>query len=176
MKAILFVFGFVIGTLFGAGIFIYRDLTKAPPSETDILFAQKNYYDFQEMAVNISGTLTGDGLAYPNNTYAISCLREKGDCWVASVEQIGSGQVGRMDNPYWIPITKWDQSEVVAQEEENTFSCARTVLTIDRLSKAALVVFLPINQTSPNCAKAETKIRKYSIEDSPGWKRLTSKR
>jgi hypothetical protein len=67
--------------------------------------------------VGISGTLTGKDMAYPNNTYAISCIREAKACFVSYVQQIGHDQIGRMENPSAYPIVKWTEYEVVAQEE-----------------------------------------------------------
>jgi hypothetical protein len=80
------------------------------------VFALKNFYDIGQ-AVGILGTLTGKGLAYPNNTYAVSCYGEYKACFVAYVEQIGHNQIGRMENPLAYPIVKWTEDEVIAQEE-----------------------------------------------------------
>jgi hypothetical protein len=71
-------------------------------ADNDIMFAPKNFYDTSEF-VAVSGTLSGDDLAYPNNTYAFSCTKQSQQCWVSSIEQIGANQIGRMDNPIrWI--------------------------------------------------------------------------
>ena len=145
-------------------------------ADDDIIFAPKNFFDGTgDLNVAISGTLTGDGVAYKNNTYSISCLKEFNACFVSSVEQIGDRQIGRMDFVYSYPITKWDPSEVVATEETADWYCARTTITLVRKSQTALWVQEPINQTRPACLKSDTKIHKWTIEDSLGWKRINRK-
>ena len=74
-----------------------------------------------------------------------------------------------MDGPYEVPIVKWNDYEVVAQDEVPLFGCFRTTMTIDRKRQALLWVDEPVNQTKPSCKDADTNIRKYSIEDAPGW-------
>jgi hypothetical protein len=174
-KWVLFIVGIVVGAVGVFAWFVWMQMRNTAGPDDDLMFAEKNFFEFQDMSVYISGTLTGEGLGYPNNTYAISCIHDKGDCWIASVEQIGPKHVGRMDNPYSIPITKWDKNEIVASEEPSMFACVRTILTINRFSKEALLVYMPVNQTKPDCAKSESKIRKYTIEDSIGWKRLNAR-
>jgi len=146
-----------------------------PRPDDQIVFAPKNSYDSKQSGkfgpVAISGTLTGNGLGYPNNTYAVSCSKEWKACFIAYVEQIGHNQIGRIQNPYSYPIVKWNDYEVIAQEEPSLFGCFRVTITIDRKSEALLWLEEPINQTKPNCKNAGTNIRKFSIEDSPAWRR-----
>jgi hypothetical protein len=73
------------------------------------------------------------------------------------------------------PITKWTQYEVVAAKEPGCFGCSSVTITITRKSERALWVEQPINQTKPECLKSETKIYKYTVEDSIGWKRINKK-
>lgn len=173
MKTMSFLCGLILGTIVGAGSLIYFQITHPRDTDNDLLFADKSFFEFQEMAVSVSGTLTGQGLGYPNNSYSISCVREKRECWIASIEQIGPKQIGRPDAPYAIPITKWDANEVVATEE-SSYSCSQTVLTINRRSKTTLIAYIPINQTKPECAKSESNIRKYTIEDSPVSRKIAA--
>jgi hypothetical protein len=179
-KLLLFICGLLLGAVGAFGTIIYFDVRKPPPPDDQLVFAPKNFYDARMDIGNkdrefgrvyISGTLTGKGLAYPNNTYAISCIHKFDSCFVASVQQIGHDQIGRMDNPYEYPIVKWTEYEVVAQEEPSLFGCFRVTITIDRKRESLLWVEEPINQTKPSCKDADTTIRKYSIEDSPRWKR-----
>jgi hypothetical protein len=123
--------------------------------------------------VYISGTLTAlTGKGSDNNTSAVSCFRRYKACFISSVKQIGHDHIGRMDNPYDYPIVKWTEYEVIAQEEPSLFGCYRVTITINRKNETLLWVEEPINQTKPNCKDADTTIRKYSIEDSPAWKRI----
>jgi hypothetical protein len=176
-----FIAGLLLGAIATVGVVIYLMANKQRPTEGDqIIFAGKTFYDSKQSGMDfglvaISGTLTGKGLAYPNNTYAVSCDKEYKACFVSFVQQIGHNQIGRMDFPLAYPIVKWNDYEVVAQEDLSPIGCFQVTLTIDQKNQALLWLEEPINQTKPNCKDADTNIRKYSIEDSPGWKRLTTR-
>ena len=172
MKFATFVGGLIVGTICGAAALIYLQTRNAPSEEAALTFAPKNFANFSEISVAISGTLTGEGLGNKNNTYAITCLKERMECWVSSVEQIGARQIGRMEYPYSYPITRWSASEIVAEEEA---TCLKTTITITIRQQSALWVQQPINQTRPACKDSDTKTYKWSIEDSPGWKRTFGK-
>ncbi len=146
----------------------------ANAADDDIIFAAKNFWD-NYGAVAISGTLTGDGIAYKNNTHSIWCIEERKECLITSIEQIGDKQIGSLAYPYSIPVMKWTDYEVVAAEDPGLFACSRTTITISRKSQTALWVQEPINQTKPACKKSDTKIYKWTIEDSPGWIRVMRK-
>jgi hypothetical protein len=81
-----------------------------------------------------------------------------------------------MDGLGSTPIRKWNEYEVIASDDAyegpTAWQCQKTTITISRKTKTALLVEEPINQTRPACAKADTQLHKYTIEDSPGWKRL----
>jgi hypothetical protein len=145
-----FIAGLLLGAIATVGVVIYLMANKPKPTEDDqIMFARKNFFDTKQTGMDfglvaISGTLTGKGLAYPNNTYAVSCNKEYKTCVVSFVQQIGHNQVGRMQDPFIYPIVKWNDYEVVAQEEPSPIGCFRVTLTIDRKSQALL--WLPIRQ------------------------------
>jgi hypothetical protein len=175
-RLLLFICGVLVGAVGAFGTLFYWEMRKPSPPEDQIIFAPKNFYDSKmdgEFSfVGISGTLTAlTGKRLENNTHAVSCYGRYNACFIASVNQIGHDQIGRMDNPYDYPIVKWNEYEVVAQEEPSLFGCFRVTVTIDRKRETLLWVEEPINQTKPSCKDADTTIRKYSIEDSPGWKR-----
>ena len=134
--------------------------------DEDITFAPKNWWDTGE-SVGISGTLTGDDIAYRNNTYAIACYNQLGSCFATSVEQIGPKQIGRMDYPYRLAIIQWTPYEVVARDEA---SCVTITVTLSRKSQTALWVEQPTDKQQPFCNP--TKIHNWTIEDSLGWKRI----
>jgi hypothetical protein len=176
-----FIAGLLSGAIVTVGVVTYWMANKPKPPEDDqIMFARKLFVDSKEIGMDfawvaISGTLTGKGLAYPNNTYAVSCYMEYKACFVSFVEQIGHNQVGRVENPLAYPIVKWNDYEVIAQEGPSPIGCWRVTLTIDRKSQALLWLEEPSNQTKVDCKDADTNIRKYSIEDSPGWRRLNNR-
>jgi hypothetical protein len=143
-------------------------------ADDDITFAGKSFYD-NGYAVAISGTLTGDGVAYKNNSHSIWCIKEREECLIAAIEQIGEKQTGRLEYPYSIPVTQWTDYEVVATQDTAAYNCSKTTITISRKSQTALWVQEPINQAKPACQKSDTKIYKWTIEDSPGWKRTMRK-
>ena len=61
----------------------------------DIIFAPKAFVDLGEM-VGISGTLTGDGISYKNNTKSITCFKALRKCFAAGIEQAGDRQLSRL--------------------------------------------------------------------------------
>jgi hypothetical protein len=173
MKWVPFIVGLLIGGIGGAGGVLYLVASNKTAAETDVVFAQKNFYDGEEM-IGLSGTMTGAGIAYPNNSYSIGCYRDRKECWLTSVEQIGRNLMGRMDAPYAYEISKWTPNEVIAGAD-GSLGCFKTTITIGRKTQDVLWVEEPVNQTQPRCKNADTKIRKYSFDDSPGWKKIFGK-
>jgi hypothetical protein len=147
----------------------------ADSGEEHVKFAPKNFFDYKE-SVGVSGTLTGPDLGFKMNSYAVQCIKELNHCIVASVEAIGDNHIGRLDYPYLVPVIKWNDYEVVAQEEMPLFACSRLTFTITRKQETALWVQEPVNQTKAECAKSDGKYRKYTIEDPPYWKEMKSRR
>jgi hypothetical protein len=171
MRWVLLLVGLVVGFVSGAGSIIYIQMSNARDTgEMSIVFAPKNYYD-TEQVVAVSGTLTGPGMAYPNNTYSIACYQEMKECWMTYVDAIGAQQIGRMDAPSAYDIRSWTRNEIVAGYDA-PFGCFKTTITIARSTKEALWVEEPINQTKPFCKESKNEIRKFSIEDSPAWKKM----
>ena len=142
--------------------------------EDRVKFAPKSFFD-TGAAVFLSGTLTGDGLGYKTNSYSISCVKEMNQCMVASIQAIGDNHIGRMEGPYVIPIIKWTDYEVVAQEDVPLFNCYRTVVTLVRKQQAGYWVEEPVNQTKPDCSKSDGKFRKFTIEDPTYWKKMNTR-
>jgi hypothetical protein len=152
-------------------------MSQAPPDQ-QIIFAQKDFYDSAQTTgegfVSISGTLSGDGVAYKNNTVAVSCYKDRMECLTNSIEQIGPNQVSRLAQPTSYPITKWDTYEIVATGLVTSMSCRKDTISIVRKSQSAVWVEEPINQSSAACKNADTRLLKFTIEDSPGWKALNA--
>jgi hypothetical protein len=144
-------------------------------ADDDIVFAPKNFADQGDEFVGISGALTGTDIAYKNNTYAIACFKGRKECLVTYIEQIGPNQIGRIEYPYSYPVVSWTAAQVVASEEASTYGCSRVTITITRKTETALWVEEPVNQSTPQCAKSDGRVRKYTVEQSIGWKRLNGK-
>jgi hypothetical protein len=152
-------------------------LDNSRADDEDIIFAAKLFVDLPRYgSVAISGTLTGDGIAYKNNAISISCFKDRQECYIAYIQQIGHNQMGRLQFVDIYPIAKWDDKEVVAVQEVGELDCARITIAITRKSQSALYVREPINQTRPQCSQfPDEKVYRWTIEDSPGHKRLFAK-
>ena len=178
MRWVIVICGPLLGAALGAGGLLYWDEHR-PVERQPIMFGKKVFSDNEASLgigiVYITGTLTGEGLAYPNNTFAITCYEDRRECLVSSVNEIGINMIGRLDMPQIIPVAKWDKSEIVARDEITELTCVRITLTIERKRETALWVEEPVNQTRPFCKNAEGKMHKYTIEDSPGWQKVFGK-
>jgi hypothetical protein len=139
--------------------------------DDDIVFAPKAFINMGEAFVGMSGTLTGEGVPYKNNSHVISCERELKYCVVSHTEQIGDKQIARLEYPTLYRITKWDTEEVVATDN-NGVGCSRTTIVLARKKETALWVEEPINQTKTECANSSPIVRKWTIENSLGWKKM----
>jgi len=122
-----------------------------------------------EAYVWVVGTLTGDWVAYKNNTYTFLCLPE--ECWVANIEQVGPRKVSRIDGPTRYPVIRWTPDEVIASD--NTL-CSKITITIGRKTQELLWVEMSINQATIQCKNANNAIRKATIETSLYWQRSKS--
>ena len=136
------------------------------------MFAPKNYHDTEQM-VAVSGTLTGPGMAYPNNTYSIACYQAMKECWMTYVDAIDAQQIGRMDAPTAYDIRSWTRNEIFAAYDA-PFGCFKTTITIARSTKEVLWVEEPVNQTKPFCKDVKNEIRKFWIKDLPAGRKCTA--
>jgi hypothetical protein len=128
----------------------------------EIQFDGKNYVD-NGAAVGISGTMKGNGILYKRNTYAIWCNKERAECLVTSIEQIGENLMGRLEYPYGVPIIRWGEYEVVAATEVNTWTCVRITITIMRNSKTATWIEERVNAGKGTCSN-DKMVHRWSIE------------
>jgi len=140
-------------------------------------FGIKVFYDSVETAtgdgfVTIKGTLTGDGVSYKKKFINVACYRDRGECLVSSIEQIGSNQLSSLNGPSIYPITKWDAYEVIATGSGDTVDCRKVTINLERKTQTAVWVEQPINQSRAACKDADTKIYNWTIEDPPFWKGL----
>ena len=144
-------------------------------SDQQITFDRKAFWDSTQSTgadqeVYVAGTLTGEGVGFPNNSVSITCYKDRMECVTYQVWQIGQNQIGRLDVPSIYPVTRWDAFEIVATERPSPFGCSKTTISIERRSEIVLWVQEPVNQTSTLCKDADTRILKWTIEDSPWWK------
>jgi hypothetical protein len=60
------------------------------------------------------------------------CIKDRRECLIASIEQIGDHQIGRLDYAYAMPITRWTASETVAADEPSDWTCIKTTIFLQR--------------------------------------------
>jgi len=176
MKWALFVVGLTLGAIGAFAAMKYAGANRPKLNADDyIIFAEKAFAEKNDIWVGIAGALTGPDLAYPNNAYSIVCFKDRIECWIASIEQIAKDRVGRLQFAYSMPIKQWDESEVIAGNDADDWRCTKSTITISRKTGTASWVDEPIHQTRPACNNAGAQVRKYTIEDSPGWKSSSGK-
>ena len=168
IPATLWVLAFVV-----VSCLYIEQLRKLEPSgNSNIIFGERFYYENpDEDAVYATGTMTGPGIAYPDNTVGLTCYRDRNYCSYTSVHAIGANHIGRMDPPSEYDIVKWDENEIIA-EDQSTVDCQKITITIDRKARQVAWVEEPINQTEASCANATTATARYTIETAPGWKKV----
>ncbi len=175
MKWLFLACGGVLGALAGVSAMIFLQPHKALGDQDDqIIFAHKHFYN-TETAVVVSGTLIGPNLAYSNNYYTIACYQDRKECVISNFEQIGHNQIGDLLAPLVFPVVKWSQEEIIAEDQAglpSPMDCVKATITIERQQQSVLWVQEPINQTQPMCQYSDTKVNKWTIDESPGWKRF----
>jgi hypothetical protein len=139
-------------------------------AEELIRFAPKMFSDGAEY-IEVSGTLSGDGIWYPNNTYVINCDNAAKECQATAVNA-DKNYISRVTGPERYPITSWTETEVVAQEDAISTHCSKTTIRIARKRQTVLWVQEPINQTQTWCTKSETRVLKFTIEDPAYWRAM----
>jgi hypothetical protein len=86
--------------------------------------------------------------AIEHNTVGITCYQDRNYCSYTSVHAIGANHIARMNPSSEYDIVKWDDDEIIAEDQ---FNCQKITITVDR--KAALNVLLT---TTPKSAVAAT--------------------
>ncbi len=171
MKWLLVACGIVVGAAGGVAATTYLQAHRGLANQDDqIIFARKNFYN-SEAVVIVSGALTGSDLAYPNNYYNITCYRDRKECIISNIEQIGHNQIGDMLGAMIFPVVKWDSDDIIAEDQAGLpipIGCSKVTLTIERKQEIVLWVQEPVNQTQPLCRNSDTKINKWTIENPPG--------
>lgn len=133
-----------------------------------IVFPRKFFTVVANKGAVIRGTLTGDWVAYKNNTISIECVKLNKICNESLVMQIGYNQIGAISQSEY-EITKWDMNEILS---EVTDSCVMVVMTIDINAQTVIYTYIPINQTTETCKLfLPTSPRTATIEDPPYYKK-----
>jgi hypothetical protein len=169
----LAIVSFVAGVIssFLAFSFFGTNVHTAPTQ--NIIFPDKNFVGDKndplfDQFVGVSGTLTGEGVGYPNNAVNVACYKDDSHCYVTEVDQIGPNQIGDLYPPDVFDIATWNAFLVSATYKGE---CFRTTINIDRNSTATEWVQEPINQSSIQCKDADNKLYKWTVDAPPLWKK-----
>jgi hypothetical protein len=117
------------------------------------------YFEFGKDNIFITGTLKGEHVGYPFNTWSIKCFKNENRCEVSNVSEIGNNQLGEIDSFDW-PIISWTDAVVVLQDDNssNDTSCARATITINREGKSVAYTSVPINSGKSYCKHFEPSV------------------
>jgi hypothetical protein len=160
--------GGVVGKKFFVLCVTAAGLVQPALAEDEIRFAPKAFFNGPGDNVEVSGTVTGAGVGYPNNTNVVSCVKARRECFVITVEA-EKNYVSRVTGPGIMAVTSWTDAEIVAQDES---MCSRTTISIERKRGEVLWVQEPTNQTKTWCAKSDSRLLRWTIEDPAYYKRV----
>jgi hypothetical protein len=68
------------------GAIVHRSRHRA--GATNCYFPEKSFYDGGKI-VHIEGTLTGDGIGYPNNHTVLTCYQDRRQCDATQIDSQG---------------------------------------------------------------------------------------
>lgn len=165
---------FVAGTILGGLIVWWVHYSPATDKYGDEPWALPNY-SFGAMlpdiaqrtgddAVYITGTLMGDGVGYPVNTWNVHCLRSDGNCTVSYVEEIGPGQLGSINEARW-PIVSWTPTTIVIRDNvPSVIACVQSTITIHRQAKTVEYMSVPENADRIDCKQANKRYGPAKVE------------
>jgi hypothetical protein len=147
---------FVIAT-----IFLVMLVTGTRGSDNDFIFERQPFSD-SATSVVLHGNLKGADVPFKNNSYLVWCLKDQGNCLVASVQQIDERLVGGID-AYYLPVTEWGLESIVAADAG--LGCWKTTITISRKTKKALWIEEPVNRSKDFCKEGkENSVKKWTID------------
>ena len=167
--------GFVLGVVLGGTAVWWAFHAPLVGRSGDEAWALPNF-DYQELApfiardtndeaVYITGTLMGNHVGYPVNTWNIRCFKNENRCEVASVNEIGRRQLGSINLFDW-PIVSWTPKNIVVQDEVGpNVACARTTITINRQNKTVQYMSVPENAERDDCKQARKLLGPAQVED-----------
>ncbi|MCW2286233.1 hypothetical protein M2323_004028 [Rhodoblastus acidophilus] len=168
---------FLWGKMFSLGRFLPAIAVlfgSAMAADNEVLFAKKAFLDVGD-AVSVIGTISGDGVGYPNNSARISCYRARNECVVTTVEQIGLNHVGSISEPAFIPVARWTATEIVAEYDGLGVGCSSLSIFIDRGTHRVRWVQAPKNSAYALCEHSEHTTLNWYIDDAPGQKQFDAK-
>jgi len=176
-----FLIGVTAGGALVGGLVFWHPFRKSTPIDNQITFTDYQFSDNKLSTdgwIQISGSLNNPKLSEKdedqanNNTLTIQCTQRNLKCNVARIEQIGNNQVNEISIDEF-SISSWTQNKVIATDYEGDDStCVKNEIVIERASQKSFYISTPIHTSRPNCINAETKINKFTIENSKVWRYL----
>jgi hypothetical protein len=165
-KVALFVAGVLCGG-FGEWYFLHQP-SIGPERDEPWALPDYQYFEYNALGredVYVTGTLIGDHVGYPVNTWKISCFRTDMKCQTADVEEIARRQLGEINVGDW-PVVSWTPTMIVAQDEVGpSTNCSLNTITINRQRKTVRYVSEPTNSASDFCTKGRKLLGPTSVED-----------
>jgi hypothetical protein len=140
----------------------------------DIVFGLKVFTisgSHNNKILSATGTWTGDGIAYKNNSSRIICYQKEHVCTLQSVEQIGEKQVSNIDFPTYYDLKKWE-SDLIIATLQNELGCLNSTITILPKIETAVLSTDYYEYNKENCKTADKKSYKWTLEDSLFWQRM----
>jgi hypothetical protein len=163
-------------TLLAAGIF-FAAIPRHPWADEDnspkrVLFNQKLFADMGD-TVHVEGQVTGEGIGYKVNRYAMTCYRERRECVLTHVDTQG-WQAFSIGPPLFFNILRWDKDSIMADlpglKMPSGHPCGDnpggTTWYIHRDTQIT-----NIQENFCNLMTGERGFYQWTIEDDPFWHR-----
>ena len=122
-----------------------------------------SYSELSNDYIYVTGSLIGEDIGYPYNTYSIRCGRDEQACEVANVSEIGSNRLDSITMVRW-PVISWSDEVVVLQDQivPKNLICIFATITINRKSHSVSYVSSRINSKKDLCrAQGFTEDKTY---------------
>jgi len=166
----------LVTTLLSGSIFLASAISPTSAEEDSIpkrvLFNQKLFTDMGD-TVHVEGQITGEGIGYKVNRYAMTCYRDRSECILTHVDTQG-WQAFSIGPPLFFEILKWDKDLIVADlpglKMPSGHPCGGnpggSTWYIHRDTQITA-----IQENFCNLVTGERGFHEYTIEDDPFWHR-----
>jgi hypothetical protein len=141
----------------------------------DIIFDTKSVvlipHPNNNSILTASGTWTGEGIGYKNNTNRIICYQKDMICTIQSVEQIGEKQISSIAYPTQYSISKWDSDTIISSIDDK-INCHKSTISILQKIKMIILTDEYFEYDNDQCKSADRKSYKWTLEDSLFWQKM----
>jgi hypothetical protein len=166
-------------TLLASSIFfvaaISPTLAEEDGSSKRVLFNRKIFSDMGD-TIHVEGQLTGEGIGYKVNRYAMTCYRNKFECILTHVDTQG-WQAFSIGPPLFFNVLKWEKDLIVADlpgvKMPSGHPCGGTpggtTWYIHRDTQITV-----IQENFCSLTTGEHGFFEWTIEDDPFWHKSTT--